>query len=304
MNNVDVNFIEYSTDTASFELSPERKPVLYVNPGQEISMEIMNAFSQETDNEEELNNVINKGKHHPFTGPVYINGALPGMTVAIKIKNIHLAKHAYTCISRSSGVLKGQFTERNYKKIEIKNNRIDFEGIDLQVRPSLGGIGLADPFRTRNGATCKYGGNLDIRWLVEGTTIYLPVAVEGGLLYAGDLHALQGNGEPSGIALEASGTLQINVNIFENNIPTPILQVEQGLVIIGFGETFEEAVKMGIDISTKIIAQANHMNKADAYMLLGCTSDIVIGHLTGRIKSVGVLIPFEVLRIEDVLIKK
>lgn len=61
---------------------------------------------------------------------------------------------------------------------------------------------------------------------------------------------------------------------------------------------------MGVDISTKIIAQANHMNQADAYMLLGCTSDIVIGHLTGRIKSVGVLIPFEVLRIEDVLIKK
>ncbi|MEH7814169.1 acetamidase, partial [Bacillus toyonensis] len=53
MNKVDVNFIEYSTDTASFELSPEREPVLYVNPGQEISMEIMNAFSQETDNEEE-----------------------------------------------------------------------------------------------------------------------------------------------------------------------------------------------------------------------------------------------------------
>ncbi|PEA52937.1 acetamidase [Bacillus pseudomycoides] len=304
MNTINANFIKYSTDTASFELSPEKKPVLYINPGQEILLETMNAFSQETNNEEELNNVINEGKHHPFTGPVYINGALPGMTVSVKIKSINLEKYAYTCVSRSSGVLKGNFVGRNYKKIQLKDNRIDFEGVCLQVKPSLGGIGLADPLKTRNGATCRYGGNLDIRWLMEGSTVYLPVAVEGGLLYAGDLHALQGNGEPSGIALEASGIIQMNVDVFENDIPTPILQVEQGIIIIGFGETFEEAVKMGVDISTNILARAHHMNKVDAYMLLGCTSDIVIGHLTGRIKSVGVLVPHEVLRIEGVLRKR
>lgn len=304
MNKLSVNFIKYSNETVSFELSPEKPPVLYVDSGQEIVLELMNAFSQETDSEEELNRVINAGKHHPFTGPVYINGALPGMTVGVKIKDINLTEYAYTCVSRSSGVLKGKFVGRNYKKIKLKDDEVDFEGIHLQVRPSLGGIGLADPDRTRNGATCRHGGNIDIRWLTEGATIYLPIAVEGGLLYAGDLHALQGNGEASGIALEASGTLHINVNVFDTSIPTPILQVEKGTIVIGFGETFEEAVKMGVDISTNMLAQTHNIKKVDAYMLLGCTSDIVIGHLTGRIKSIGVLIPSEILRVEDILMKR
>ncbi|HEF1900051.1 acetamidase/formamidase family protein [Bacillus cereus group sp. MYBK108-2] len=304
MNKLDEVFIRYSADTASFELNPQRSPVCYVNPGQEFMLETMNAFSQETDSEEELNDVIEKGKHHPFTGPVYINGALPGMTMAVTIKNINLASYVYTCISRSSGVLKGYFEGRNYKRMRIEKNQIDFEGVKLSVIPSLGGIGLADPLNTRNGATCKYGGNLDIRWLVEGTKVYLPIAIEGGLLYAGDLHALQGNGEPSGIALEASGTLNLTVNLFEAEIPTPILEVEQGIIVIGFGEAFEEAVKMAVDIASNILAKAHCIKKVDAYMLLGSISDIIIGHLTGRIKNVGVLVPHDILHLENVIGKE
>lgn len=300
-NTMSMTLVSYQREKAHFALNSVSDTRAVVNPGVVFKVETMNAFSQETNSEKELNEVIEKGYHHPFTGPIWVNGAKPGMTLEVNIRDIKLSEYTYTCISRSSGVLKGRFQGRNYRKIKVLDSSITFAGIPFDVRPCLGGIGVADPQGTRNGATGKYGGNLDFRWLGAGSKIYLPIAFEGALLYMGDLHASQGNGELSGIALESSGTIELSVQLHDVSIPTPILQLEEGLLIVGYGETFEQAVRLAAEMAVEMFSKAKGINLEDAYMFLGFSSDIVIGHLTGRIKSAGVLIPDEVLRIHEIL---
>ncbi|MEJ3719965.1 acetamidase/formamidase family protein [Paenibacillus polymyxa] len=295
------NVVPYSDSTIAYFLDTEKKPALSINSGELVVFETMNAFSQETDTQEQLNEVISSGFHHPFTGPVYINGVQVGQTIEVLINDIHLADYGYTCISRSSGVLKGRFTNRNYKKIKIEGNYCLFEGNKLRINPSVGGVGLADPNMTRNGATSKHGGNLDIRWANKGARIFLPVGVQGGLLYMGDLHARQGNGEISGIALEVSGKVEAIVSTHNISIPCPIMQTNGGILIFGYGETFDQSVQVATEHSIQILGEYLVISPEDSYMLLSLSSDIIIGHLTGRIKSVAIFIPDEVLNIEVIL---
>ena len=301
MNSVSDTLISFQRESARYSLETSLDLRAVVDPGEVFKVETMNAFSQETDSEQELNEVISGGYHHPFTGPIWINGSKPGMTLEVKIHGIQLSEYAYTCISRSSGVLKGKFSSRNYRKIAISNSKIMFREIEYHIEPCLGGIGVANPNNTRNGATCRHGGNLDFRWLGSGSKVYLPIARDGALLYMGDVHAGQGNGELSGIALESSGIVKLSVQLHKTSIPTPILELAQGIIIVGYGETFEEAIQLAVELSVDLFAKAKNIDPVDAYMFLGFSSDIINGHLTGRIKSVGVLIPRHILEMEEIL---
>lgn len=301
MNQSIIQKIDYLKSTISYHLDVDKKPLLYVNSGDTVVIETMNAFSQETETEEQLNEVIARGFHHPFTGPIFINGAEPGKTLEVIINNIELSDYAYTCISRSSGVLKGKFKNRNYKKIKIEGDHFYFDNKKIKIEPNIGGMGLADPNGTRNGATCKYGGNLDVRWTAAGTSLFLPIAVSGGLLYMGDVHALQGNGEVSGIALESSGKIEVTLQLHDSEIPCPIVKTNKGNLIFGYGETLEEAVELATTNAMGILAKSLNMSQENAYMLLSCTSDLIIGHLTGRIKSVAILVSDEVLSIGEII---
>ncbi len=302
MHSVSDTFVSYQRESAHYSLDTSLDLRAKVNPGEVFKVETMNAFSQETDSEQELNEVISGGYHHPFTGPIWINGSKAGMTLEVKIHGIQLSQYVYTCISRSSGVLKGKFSGRHYRKIAINNSKIRFSEIEYNIEPCLGGIGVADPNNTRNGATGKHGGNLDFRWLGSGSKVYLPIARDGALLYLGDVHAGQGNGELSGIALESSGIVELSVQLHNTSIPTPILKLAQGIMIVGYGETFEEAIQLAVELSVDLFAKAKNIAPVDAYMFLGFSSDIINGHLTGRIKSVGVLIPNHLLEMEEILV--
>lgn len=299
--NIPEHVIPYNKDNIAYSLDAHKKPLLIVQPGHHVVVETMNAFSQETTTEEELNNTINQGYHHPFTGPIFIEGAEQGMTIGVHIEQIELAPYAYTCISRSSGVLKGIFRDRNYKRIAVETDRFDCMGISFQTVPSVGGIGLADPNGTRNGATCDHGGNLDFKQMVPGSTVYLPTAFSGGLLYIGDLHARQGDGELSGIALESSGSVHLSVQLWADCIPCPIIDHPEGMMVVGYGETFDEAIRQAVRHAVGMIATHRQISESDAYILLGFAANLVVGHLTGRIKSVAVQLSHELLAISDIL---
>ena len=293
--------IPYTKETTCDFLDHNHPPVAVVQPGTRVVFDTMNAFSEETESEDELNEVISRGFHHPFTGPVYIEGVQPGNTVAVHVDEIELGKYAYSCISRSSGVLKGRFPFRNYKKLEILDGIIEYEGLKLPIMPSLGGAGLADLSGTRNGATGNHGGNFDFRFITLGSTLYLPAAVPGGLLYVGDLHALQANGEASGVSFETSGSVTVTINVHPLEIDGPLIQTEQGVLVIGYGETFDDSVKMAVERTVNLLSRFLELKEADAYVLIGSTCDIILGHLTGRIKSVAMQVPDIVLKLEKYL---
>jgi amidase len=296
--------VPFSKETCAFFLDTEHLPSLTVQVGQQVEFEAMNAFSEETETEEELNAVIDRGYHHPFTGPVYVDGVRPGDTLKVRLQSIVLHENIYSCISRSSGVLRGRFPFRNYKKLRLDGNKIDYEGIELDSVPSLGGAGVADPEGTRNGATGKHGGNFDFRFVTSGSTLYLPVAVPGGLFYLGDLHALHANGEVSGVSFEASGRVTAQFDALPVSIDGPLIHTPVGTLVVGYGETFDAAVVMATERTVALFAGHFGLREADAYQLAGTTCDVVIGHLTGRIKSVALHFNDDLLSPEVYLRKK
>lgn len=153
---------------------------------------------------------------HALTGPIAIDGAEPGDRLAIRIGAYEHRGWAWTGLIPGLGLLPEDFPEHHLFiwKLEERITR-SFPGVTLDLHPFAGIIGVQRPeageFRTR--APGVFGGNLDVRHLTEGTTLYLPVLTPGANLLAGDCHAAQGDGEVciNGMEAPMRVTLQIDL---------------------------------------------------------------------------------------------
>src|SRR5262249_37791762 len=156
--------------------------------------------------------VTNKGPGgHILTGPVFVEGAVPGDVLEVRILAIDLAiPYAYDAFSPGRGFLPEDFPYARMKIVPLDTRKMVARfapGIASRLRPFFGGLGVAPPpvsGRISSGPPWVHAGNLDNRELVAGTTLYIPVHAPGALFLAGDGHAGQGNGEVDITALETS----------------------------------------------------------------------------------------------------
>lgn len=191
--------------------------------GQRFQVETINAFG---DNFKDLNDLMDliKNKygerhHHPLTGPINVQGAKPGDVLKITINSIKTDKMAQ-CLSQTAGVSPikaNHFADRAPIVSSYSPEEDDIyycNGIHIPYKPMLGIIGTApDKDFIKTGHAARTGGNLDIPFVTQGTSVYLPVEVEGGYLFLGDVHGNQGYGELGGVALEASAVVDITVEV-------------------------------------------------------------------------------------------
>ncbi len=157
---------------------------------------------------------------HPMSGPVFVDGAAPGDTLEVRIAAIEfLHNFGVNAFAPGSGVLSDDYP---YAQLRLFRwpagaTSVDFgHGVTLPIAPFFGSIGVAPPpliGRISSRPPGYHGGNLDNRELVAGSTLYLPVHVAGALVSFGDGHALMGDGEVTGTALETSlrGTFELRV---------------------------------------------------------------------------------------------
>ncbi|HVP47046.1 MAG TPA: acetamidase/formamidase family protein, partial [Bryobacteraceae bacterium] len=150
---------------------------------------------------------------HILTGPVYIEGAEPGDTLEVRIKEIRLAlPYAYNGFRPGAGFLPDDFPYARMKVIPLDRERMVAhfsDRIEIPIRPFFGSMGVAPPEangRIGSAPPWIHAGNLDNKEFVAGTTLYIPVHARGALFEAGDGHAAQGNGEVDITALETSLT--------------------------------------------------------------------------------------------------
>jgi acetamidase/formamidase len=150
---------------------------------------------------------------HMLTGPVYIEGAEPGDMLEVRILDIALRSgYGVNAVWPKGGDLPDAVTEREnfvYRYNAKKHTASFKEGIEIPIRPFMGVMAVSPPPQTGRVSSIPpafYGGNLDLKHMVKGTTLYLPVSAKGALFTTGDCHAAEGNGEISGVAIEASLT--------------------------------------------------------------------------------------------------
>jgi amidase len=200
---------------------------------------------------------------NPQTGPFYVEGAMPGDVIAVRIRRLRLNRG--TAIS-DDGIVDRAITSdyaTEHKDNDFKNVvwNLDREkgiaspakplehlkNLAVAVRPMLGCVAVAPGFggaAVRTGDSGRIGGNMDFNEVREGATIYLPVSQPGALLYVGDGHALQGDGELNGNALETSLDVELSVDILrEKRIAGPRVENAEYLMAMGLSGSLDDAFR-------------------------------------------------------------
>ena len=142
-------------------------------------------------------------------------------------------------------------TEHDHRAIEDSQAALDFgREIDVSGRVEQVDIGVA-PAEGKGSAfmpAYPFGGNIDLREMEAGTTLFLPVQVDGALLSMGDLHAAMGIAEPTWVSLEAAGSATLRISLEKNKaLKFPRLRVDSSTYCLGMADTLEKAYQIALD---------------------------------------------------------
>jgi acetamidase/formamidase len=196
------------------------EPVLEIESGEEVELEVRDASGGQLSRDSELPAVaaLDFSKVNPVTGPVFVKGAAAGDTLVVEIRELRPRDWGWTAIIPGFGLLADEFTEPWLRISEVDRaaDRVRFgDGITLPYDPFPGTIGVAPAESGEHSIVPprKWGGNMDVRHLRPGTTLMLPVGVEGALFSVGDTHAAMGDGEVCGTAVEAPMEIVVRLSV-------------------------------------------------------------------------------------------
>jgi acetamidase/formamidase len=236
---------------------------------------------------------------NPQTGPIYVEGAIPGDTLAITINRIRLNRStAHSGAVIEDVALTTEYASQIRRETRNVNGdwKLDVAGgtasladpsdklkdFKVALKPMIGGIGVApardEAFRTNQLGT--YGGNLDYNGLTEGTTLYLPVAREGALLFVGDVHAAQGAGELTGDALETSAEIELTIDVRPGAMARgPLAENAEFLMSMGVAGSMEAATRLAVTQLAQWLSRDYGLSSYEAALVLGAAAQIEIAEL-------------------------
>ncbi len=205
---------------------------------------------------------------HPITGPVAIVGAQPGDTLEIEVLDIRPKEWGWTGILPGFGLLAGDFPDPYLKVWELGDGYAQFKpGIRIPLEPFCGvmGVAPAEPGSLDTIPPRLNGGNIDIKQLVKGSKLFLPVLYPTALFSLGDAHAAQGDGEVCGTAIEGPMVVTVRFGLRKGE-SIPELQYSTP------GSAVERANKKGYYVTTA--------HSPDLYEAARKAVRHMIGHLT------------------------
>jgi acetamidase/formamidase len=199
--------IHLSRDQRHLAWDNNLDPVAVVGPGDELTLDLADASGGQIDRHDDASAIarLDINKVNPCTGPVFIEGVAPGDDLVVEILEIATENWAWTANIPGFGLLSDDFPEPRLWISTVRDGIITTAiGVEIGAHPMIGTIGVAPATfgPTPLLVPTMAGGNMDISQLVAGSTLHLPAQVPGGLLSAGDTHAVQGDGEVYGTGTE------------------------------------------------------------------------------------------------------
>ncbi|MCX8188834.1 MAG: acetamidase/formamidase family protein [Nitrososphaeria archaeon] len=279
-----------------YTLNPYDKPVLYIKPKERIVVDVEDASSGQIRKEGDVRDRSKVPFGNPIVGPIYVEGAQPGKCLAVKILDIKpTIGQGATYFSEFNEryltdvpVLKFMGTRLPLKtKIcKIEDEKVFFDKIVLPYNPMVGTVGVA-PYPEAEGISSgvlpgKHGGNMDLPDVCQGASVFLPIFHEGGLLYIGDAHAIQGDGEISGTAVEMPAEIEIEVNLVDEKLDWPRIENDNEIMCVattGQGRSFEDAVRIAFLELVLLMEKRFGINRFDGLMLCSQIGRIRVGNL-------------------------
>ena len=231
---------------------------------------------------------------HILTGPVAVDGAMPGDVLQVDILDIQLRQDwGFTFIRPLSGTLPLDFPERQGMTLRLDADANEATlpwGLKLPLAPFFGVMAVAPPREWRRISTIEpraHGGNLDNKELVAGTTLYLPVHTEGALFSCGDGHGAQGDGEVCVTAIETAlqGRFRLTVRR-DLDMTYPEAETPTHLITMGMHPDLDVCVEIALRRMIDVVADRAGISRAEAYMLCSLAGDLRITQTVNREKGV------------------
>ncbi len=240
---------------------------------------------------------------HILTGPVAVRGAQRGDTLEVRIKDVQLrADWSYNGIKPLRGTLPEDFPMLRILQIPLDRKRMTATlpwGPTLPLRPFFGIMAVAP--RAEYGAVSsieprEFGGNIDNKELVAGTTLYLPVWADGALFSAGDGHAVQGDGEVNLMALETpmSGTFELILHK-RTNLVFPRAETPTHYIAMGTDPDLDDAAKQALREIIKWLVELKGWAAEDAYTFCSLACDLRVTQLVDGHKGIHAMVAKKLL---------
>jgi acetamidase/formamidase len=236
---------------------------------------------------------------HIVSGPIHVAGAEPGDTLAVHVLEVTpRTPYGVNSMRSGKGGLPDEFTLNRSLVIpfDLERQVARFApGIEVPLAPFFG-IMATGPARTLGKLSSvppgAYGGNIDLKDLTVGSTLYLPVHVPGALFMCGDGHAAQGDGEVDLTAIETSMTGTFRFELLKGKtLAWPRAETPTHWITMGLHENLEEAMKMAIRETVAFLAEEKGLTRTDAYALASIAVDFEVTQVVDQVKGIHALIP-------------
>jgi acetamidase/formamidase len=280
-------------------------PVMTLTPGDRITIDTLSGELEDLPGDADMFTVLDEHREvlergtrgvgpHFLTGPIYVEGAEPGDVLEVHIEEIVLRQDwGWNLQLPLHGTLPEEFPHARRLHLPINRDtqtvRLPW-GRDIKCRPFFGNIGVAPPAHFGRLSSIEprvFGGNMDNKELVAGSTILFPVFVPGALFSVGDGHAVQGDGEVCLTAVETalSGTFSIRLQKKKKQT-LPIAFTKDALITMGFHPSLDNAAQIALSQMISLIVELSGLSRQDAYTLCSVAADLRITQTVDREKGV------------------
>src|SRR5579872_818690 len=298
----------FFTRTFHRQFSSAIPPVLHLFPGDSVSTSTVDAGGVDASGKRR------SAGGNPLTGPFYIENAWPGDTLVVRFTRIRLNRDSAI---HSDGIVGSAFDPyyfRDLKRVEkfdsdwrldrergvavLKNPTEKLKNYSVKVAPMLGCVGVAPQGNPsfQSGHLGSFGGNMDYNQIREGVTLYLPVYHPGALLFVGDGHAVQGDGELTGDALETSMDVEFTVDVVQGQAPRmPRAENSDYLMALGIGGSMMEAFQAATTNLAQWLERDYKLNAPEVAVVLGTSIHYDIAEIVDGPLNIAAKVPKSVL---------
>jgi len=284
------------TDRVHFTWDTGNEPLLTIADGDTVVFETRDVSDDQIGPGSDTSVIagLDWDRVYPLAGPVYVEGASPGDTLAVELLDLHTKGWGWTAILPGLGLLADDFTEPYLRVFDLTRGDVTpfREDILVPLSPFMGTMGVCPA-----GASAQpvmppgtFGGNMDTRQLVRGTTLFLPVQVEGALFSTGDAHGCQGDGEICVTGLEAPMYATMRFSVEKRSIPAPQFRTAPGsltskvdhgsfFATTGVGPDLYENAQNATRAMLDHLTATYDLSREDAYLLCSLVVDLKISEI-------------------------
>jgi acetamidase/formamidase len=293
--------------------SPDRAPVLTVDPGDSVVFTTLDSgwsigpWRGDAHEGWERHPAWSQGDGHALTGPVAVRGVEPGDTLEVRVVDVRPGAYGTTF----AGGRPTPYNERYRLTEESTVLRwtldpaarlgVDQYGHVVALRPFMGVLGMPPPEPGEHSTIPprRWGGNLDCRELVAGSTLFLPVPVADALFSVGDGHAAQGDGEVSGTAIECPMEWVELAFHVRRDLPMtgPVARTGDGTwITMGLGDTLDDAAHQALDAMFSLLGRLHGLSRPDAVALASVVVDLRVTQIVNQVMGAHAVLPAGAVR--------